>query len=70
MLAACAMGLGTCCIGFGAPVLNRPEVKAELGIPSDVIAVAPIIVGVPKEEAQQTPRKPHEIICWRNESSR
>jgi len=70
MLAACAMGLGTCCIGFGIPVLNRPEVKAELGIPSDVIAVAPIIVGVPKEEAQQTPRKPPEIVCWRNESAR
>ena len=70
MLAACAMGLGTCCIGFGVPVLNRPEVKAELGIPPDVIAVAPIIVGVPKEEAQQTPRKPPEIVGWRNESSR
>ena len=70
MLAACAMGLGTCCIGFGVPVLNRPEVKAELGIPADVLAVAPIIVGVPREEAPQTPRKAPEVICWRNESLR
>jgi nitroreductase len=48
MLAACAMGLGTCCIGFAVHMLNRPEVKAELGIPADVVAVAPIIVGRPR----------------------
>jgi nitroreductase len=69
MLAACAMGLGTCCIGFGVPVLNRAEVKAELGIPEDVVAVAPIIVGVPREDAPQTPRKAPEIICWRRGES-
>ena len=65
MLAACGMGLGTCCIGFAVPVLNRAEVKEELGIPRDVVAVAPIIVGVPKDEAPQTPRKKPQIICWR-----
>jgi nitroreductase len=70
MLAACAMGLGTCCIGFGVPVFNHPEVKAELGIPSDVVAVAPIILGVPKEDAPQTPRRAPEILSWRNEDAR
>lgn len=65
MLAACAMGLGTCCIGFAVPVLNRAEVKAELGIPEEFAVVAPIIVGVPREDAPQTPRKAPEIICWR-----
>ena len=65
MLAACAMGLGTCCIGFAVPVFNRAEVKEELGIPRDVVAVAPIIVGLPKEEAPQTPRREPQIICWR-----
>lgn len=65
MLAACAMGLGTCCIGFAVPVLNRPEVKDELGIPREVVAVAPIIVGVPQADAPQTPRKEPEIISWR-----
>ena len=67
MLAATAMGLGTCCIGFAVPVFNRSEVKAELGIPADALAVAPIIVGVPREEAPQTARKPPEIVCWRAE---
>lgn len=70
MLAACVMGLGTYCIGFAVPVLNRAEVKAELGIPPDVVAVASIIVGVPREQGRQTPRKAPEIICWRKETDR
>lgn len=65
MLAACAMGLGTCCIGFAVPVFNRADVKEELGIPPQVVAVAPIIVGVPKDEAPQTPRKEPHVICYR-----
>ena len=67
MLAACAIGLGTCCIGFAVPVLNRADVKAELGIPPEVVVVAPIIVGVPSETPPATTRKPPEIICWRTE---
>ena len=70
MLAATAMGLGTCCIGFAVPVFNRAEVKAELGIPSEVVAVAPIIVGWPREEAPQTPRKPPQLVCWRKPEER
>ena len=31
MLAATDAGLGTCCIGFAIPLLNTPEVKAEIG---------------------------------------
>lgn len=65
MLAACAMGLGTCCIGFAVPVFNRADVKGELGIPQDVVAVVPIILGVPREEGTQTPRKEPQIISWR-----
>ena len=65
MLAACAMGLGTCCIGFAVQMLNRPEVKAELGIPADAVAVAPIIVGRPSAETPATTRKPPEVLSWR-----
>ena len=64
MLAACAMGLGTCCIGFSIPILNTPMVKQELGIPLDVTAVAPIIVGYPKGPVPPVPRKPPEILTW------
>jgi nitroreductase len=64
MLAATAMGLGTCCIGFAVPVLNSPEVKQELGIPPEVVAVAPIIVGVPAGPMAGVPRKAPEILRW------
>ncbi len=64
MLAACAMGLGTCCIGLAVPVLNTPQVKRELSIPRDVTAVAPIIVGVPRGAPPAMGRKPPEILSW------
>lgn len=67
MLAACAMGLGSCCIGFALPVLNRTDVKAELGIPAEVAVVAPIIVGIPSEQPPPTTRNPPQIVCWRTE---
>jgi nitroreductase len=65
MLAACALGLGTCCIGFAVPALNLPEVKAELDIPADVSVVAPIIVGVPRHLPPPVGRKPPVILSWK-----
>jgi nitroreductase len=64
MLAACAMGLGTCCIGFAVPALNTPDAKRELGIPADVAAIAPIIVGVPKGMTPPVPRKAPDVLRW------
>jgi len=65
MLAACAKGLGTCVIGFAVSALNTPEWKAELKIPAEMTAVAPIIVGVPASETPPVPRKPPEIVAWK-----
>jgi nitroreductase len=65
MLMACALGLGTCCIGFAIRVLNLPEVKAELAIPDEVTVVAPIIAGVPRVAPGPVPRKPPVILSWR-----
>jgi len=65
MLMACAMGLGTCPIGFALPVLNAPEVKAELGVPADVEVVAPIIIGVPSGSPPLGHRRPPRISAWR-----
>jgi nitroreductase len=64
MLAACADGLGTCCIGFAVPVLNAADVKAELGIPDAMQAYAPVIVGVPRDEGPPTPRKAPVVLRW------
>lgn len=65
MLAAHAMGLGSCVIGFAVPALNTPEIKAELGIPADCTAIAPIIVGVPSGETPHTTRKDPDILTWK-----
>jgi nitroreductase len=63
MLAAHAMGLGTCWIGLSRPWLNDPAVKAELGIPAAWHAVAPIILGHRQSLPPPTPRE-KAIIIW------
>lgn len=65
MLAACAIGLGSCVIGSCVAALNLPEVKAELGIPAEFSVVAPIIVGVPSGETAATSRKEPKILAWK-----
>jgi nitroreductase len=64
MLAAFAMGLGTCCIGLALPMLNEPDIQADLEMPADVTAEAAIVVGVPRGEAQPVPRKEPEVLAW------
>ncbi len=66
MLAACALGLGTCCIGSAVPVLNSSDVKVELGIPPEIEAIAPIIVGVPASRPAPAAvrRKDPQILSW------
>jgi len=65
MLAATALGYATCPIGFAIPALADPEVKAELGIPTDVTAYAPIIVGVPAAAVPAQARRTPEILSWK-----
>lgn len=64
MLAACAMGLGTCVIGTSLPALNIASVKAELGIPERYSAIAPIIVGHPSGETAISSRKEPLVLAY------
>jgi hypothetical protein len=63
MLAACAMGLGSCVIGSALAALNTPEVKLKLNIPENFIAVAPIVVGYPDDEIAPVMRKNPLILA-------
>ncbi len=63
MLAACAMGLGTCVIGCALPALNLPEAKAKLSVPNDFSVVVPIIIGYPMDETAPTSRKPPVVLA-------
>jgi nitroreductase len=65
MLAACAIGLGTCCIGSAVAALNSPAMKEELGIPDDIDVVAPIVVGVPAANATEPTRRRPDILAWK-----
>ena len=64
MLAACGMGLGTCVIGLAVAVLNTPEWKAELDVPAEMTAYAPIIVGEPRVQPSATTRKKPQVLCY------
>jgi hypothetical protein len=66
MLAACELGLGSCVVGSAASVLNIWKVKAELGIPEDYTAIAPIVLDVPMEETTANSRKEPLILGWRH----
>lgn len=57
MLAACAMGLGSCVIGSALSALNLPETKVQLNIPESFSVVAPIIVGYPDDDIAPAMRK-------------
>jgi nitroreductase len=65
MLAACAMGLGTCPIGFARPWLNLPQAKRELGIPEDCSPVFPVILGYPRAIPPAPERRAPEIVAWK-----
>jgi len=63
MLAAFASGLGTCPIGLARAWFNLPEVKAELGIPPEFVAVVPLIVGHADEHPDAPGRRAATIIA-------
>jgi len=65
MLAATGMGLGSCVIGLAVAALNTPEWKKELGIPAEMTAYAPVIIGYPSGETPAVSRKEPEIAVWK-----
>jgi nitroreductase len=61
MLAAHAMGMGTCVIGLALQAVNG-DMKESLGVPADMNVMAALIVGEPAEEPPETPRKSPQIL--------
>jgi len=61
MLAAQAQGIGTCWIGFAQTWLNTPEGRAAIHLEDALLAVAPIIVGYPKETPAAVPRRTPQV---------
>lgn len=64
MLAAHAMGLGTCVIGSASVGLNQPEIKAQLGLAAEIQVIVPLIVGWPADAGAPTARRAPEVLSW------
>lgn len=63
MLAACAMGLGTCIIGSALPAMNVADVRTKLGISDEFIAVAPIVLGYPDDGIEPVQRRSPVVLA-------
>jgi len=61
MLAAYAVGLGTCWIGFAQHWLTTADGKEAVGLPLTYVPVAPIIIGHPRRKPAPVPRKAPNI---------
>jgi len=65
MLAASAIGLGSCVIGSAVAAMNINKVKKQLGIPDEYSAIAPVVVGVPDDATPATTRNEPLILSWK-----
>jgi len=61
MLAATALGLGSCCVGFGARVTHDEEIVEALELKDNEKIYGPIVVGYPEIYPDAPPKKPPAI---------
>jgi len=65
LLAAHALGLGTCLIGFAVAALERqPDLKRDLGIPREEKVYAVIALGWPAEKYQRLCGRKPPLVRW------
>ncbi len=64
MLAAHAAGLGTCPVGFVRTWLRLPHIKEELGIPSQLSPVFPVVIGHPAGPSKPVARREPDVVVW------
>ncbi len=69
MLAAHAIGLGSCVITQALPALNDKNIKSQLGITEYYEAIAPIVIGYSDVETQVSRRKRPIILTWLDSES-
>ena len=66
MLAACALGLGSCCLGSVLPGLRDPEIAAELKLPHGYVPYGCVCIGYPAASAPQPkPRRDDDTVILR-----
>ena len=63
MLAATALGLGSCCVGFGARVTDDEEIVEALELKANEKIYGPVVVGYPEIVPEPPPKKP-PVVKW------
>lgn len=63
LIAAHALGLGTCWVGAPVPWLTSPGIAEELGLPAGFPVAAAVLVGHPDEQPIGEPR-PKPEVSW------
>ncbi len=63
MLAAHALGLGSCWVGFGALAVDAPAVQALLDLRDGEEVFGPILLGYPKTRPPRPPKK-DPVVKW------
>lgn len=61
MLAAHALGLGSCWVGFGAMVTEDPEARSLLELKDEEAIFGPILLGYPSDSPKRPPKKDPEV---------
>jgi nitroreductase len=61
MLAAYALGLGSCWVGFGAMVREDDEVRKILELQEDERIFGPVLLGYPKGYPERPPKREPRI---------
>ncbi len=62
LIAAQALGLGSCWVGAPLPWLASPGVQQELGLPAGHAVAAAVLVGHPAEAPAGQPRPPPQVL--------
>jgi nitroreductase len=64
LLAATALGLGTCPVGLARPLFDQPGTKAEFGVPTGYACALPVVLGVAAAGSTPPPRTPPSVLAW------
>lgn len=66
VVAACSLGLGTCCIGY-ARTANPEAVSDLLKLPMGTFLVCGLAIGIPREMPDLKPKQPEGLTIFKNE---
>jgi nitroreductase len=65
MIAATALGVGTCLIGAAVSALSDASIRSELGVSPAFRPIVPLVLGYARDRPSPTARRDPDIVAWR-----